>query len=166
MYVYVCITLLCIWKIVSQLHFNKICIKNKKKSWWKIKDLRLPSPVQRPPTTDILEGCVASARPYWPCSELYRGHQGHWQIKGKDGRKAGKKLADRRRQCTARKGRESHCGRGSLGCRVRPATPAEGALETQTPEKARNVIAPPVTEWSRRQTESDSVLPPPPGVAA
>lgn len=52
------------------------------------------------------------------------------------------------------------------GCRVRPATPAEGALGDTDNSKGTRCHRAPVTEWSRRQTESDSVLPPPPGVAA
>lgn len=68
------------------------------------------------------EGWVASARPYWPCSELYRGHQGHWQIKGKDGRKAGKKVSRQEEAMYSKKGPKVTWWGGIPGCRVRPAT--------------------------------------------
>ena len=151
MYVYIWITLLCTWKTVSQLYFNKIYTL--KKNLVKNQRLWLPSPVQRPPTTYILECWVTSAQPYWPCSELCHGHQCHWQIKGKNGRKAGKKPENRRRACTGERAGSYTVGLDPRDVMYSPPHRPRVSGRHRCQRRHTMSCASPVTEWSRRQIE-------------
>lgn len=91
--------------------------------------------------------------------------------RGREERMGGKEEKSSRAgggQCAETECRELHGGSGVLGCRVLLPTLAKVMLqETQTPEKAHDVVGIPSNRVVQRQVEiGQCTTPPPSGVAA